>query len=125
MEVGHQPVDDAKAVARPDEKVGLAVAGHAATGLEGAQSGRADRHDSTAAATGGRDLGRRLGADPVAFGVHPVFVERFATHRQERSDADMEGNRATATPRSPRAANTAASKCNPAVGAATAPGSAA
>ena len=55
--------------------------------------------------------------------MHAVRVEVVAAHRLERAGADVQRHeRAIATPRASSAASSAASKCRPAVGAATAPG---
>ena len=66
------------------------------------------------------------GVDPAPFGVHPVVVGVVGLDRQEGARADVERQRRRGrSPPPSSAAISAGVKCSAAVGAATAPGSAA
>ena len=105
------------------------VAGRAAQRrrLERAQAGRADRDDAAAARA--RAL-RSPRPSPAATSNHSLCIacsaRSLAAHRLERAGADVQRDARRARRRARASARAAAaSKCSPAVGAATAPGRAA
>ncbi len=127
MKVGEQGIRNLEFEAGQNEYLGFAFAGSQRPvvrgGFERAQAGSADRDH--APARGARASNRIDGfrRDEIALAVHAVFVEIVHAHRLEGSCADVQcGNQAHCAPRSATLARVAASKCRPAVGAATEPG---
>ena len=127
MEIGHQPVEnDFGPVTERDENVGIALEGmDGALVVRGAfqqpQACRAAGHESSAPSL---DLVDGGGAPaPInLLGVHFVIFRVVRLDRQKRTRADVQGDREVSTPRSSMDWSRRSVKCNPAVGAATAPG---
>ena len=87
MEVGEQAVHHPEAVARGDEQIRLATAGHAAAGFQRPQCRGADGHHRPSFGLGAGDGLRRLGRQRVALAVHVVLRQVFGAHRQEGARA--------------------------------------
>ncbi|MNT08076.1 hypothetical protein D3C72_1428050 [compost metagenome] len=97
MEVGHQHVAGAEAVARRDEDGGVAVEGldHAVLGgraFQQAKRGGADADDAAAGGADGVQGGGGLGRDLAPLGVHLVVGGVIGLDRQEGAGADVQGH---------------------------------
>ena len=90
MEVGEQAVHHPEAVARGDEQIRLATAGHAATGFQRPQRRGADGHHRPSLGLGAGDGLCRFGRQGVALAVHVVLRQIFGAHRQEGARAHMQ-----------------------------------
>ncbi len=95
MEVRHQGVDRAEAVARGDEDLGRAGEGVEAAGLvcgalQKAQGRGADRDDPAAPRADRVEGVRGGGVDVSDLGVHAVLCGVLRLHRQEGAGADMQ-----------------------------------
>ena len=97
MEIGHQRVDRAEAIAGRNEDRGLAFerpdrAGFVRRAFDQARRGGADRDDPPAARARRveRRCGRRVDASP--FGVHSMIARVVRLDRQESPRADVQGH---------------------------------
>jgi hypothetical protein len=98
MEVGHQAVDRAEAVAGGYEDGGVAFerANNAALlgrALDQPEAGGADGDDPASRRARLVQPGGGGGIDAAPFGVHPMVASVVGLHRQERPRADMQGER--------------------------------
>ena len=96
VEIGHQAVDRAEAVARGDEDIGVALeraddAVGAGGAFEQAQAGGADGDHAAARRARAVQAVGGVRVDPSPFAVHPVIVGFINLDRQECPGPDVQG----------------------------------